>query len=481
MIATLALLAATAAAGKSVAVVVVPKDSPSGQAAVVVGKHARDAFWEGYDVLDVERFLQGGEASAAEQKTKEGRAALERGRAALDALEPTPALEALAEALVAFEQGAAALTDASPLVEAQLLEGAAWAIQGDQKAARRSFERALVLDPAAELPPGSFPPNVEKAWTEVKGAAGKAGTGTLTVYATPSAAEVWVDGRFRGSAPVVLEDVAVGRHVVRVWREGYLGYGAIVEVKKSVESSVQATLRPTTRFSQYDDLAARLSGGPTAAADVAAFLKVDQLWSAVVETKGTTVTVDARLTDGVSGKELAAASKAFTLDDKMEREVKQWITATFQGATPVGASPSTTTGPPRESFLPGERKVETPGSLIWGWVLVGTSAVPAIGGVALGVYSIYLYDTFRNRVPHQLSPELDDVRAAWAVSAGASDVLGAATIAMLAGGIALVVIGSNQKAELEDVLAEVPPPPPSRAPPPPALAAADAVPTGGAR
>lgn len=458
MIAALALLAATAAAGKSVAVVVVPKDSPSGQAAVVVGKHARDAFWEGYDLLDVERFLQGGEAGVAEQKAKEGRAALERGRAALDALEPTPALEALAEAVVAFEQGAASLTDASSLVEAQLLEGAAWAVQGDQKAARRSFERALVLDPAAELPPGSFPPAVEKAWSDAKAKAGTGGNGTLTVYATPAAAEVWVDGKFRGSAPVVLEDVPVGRHLVRVWREGYQGYGVVAEVKKSVEASVQATLRPTTRFSQYDDLAARLTGGPNAAADLASFLKVDQMFSAVVETKGTQATVDARLTDGVSGKELAAATKAFQVGPNLERELKQWIASTFQSATPAAPGPATTTttGPPKESFLPGERKVEAPPALTWGWVLVGTSAVPAIAGIALGVYSIYNYDAFRNRVPDQLDPRLNDVRSAWVVSAVASDVLGAATIAMLTGGIVLVVVGSNQKAELEDVLADAP-------------------------
>ncbi len=466
--AALLLLASTATAGKSVAVVVQPKDSPSGQAAVIVGKQARDQYWDGYDLLDIERFLMAGEESASDAKGKAGRAALERGKVALDALELAPALEALSEAVVSFEQAAPAMTNASPLVEAHLYEGAAWALQGDQKNAKKSFERALVVDPQAELPAGSFPAQVEKVWAEVKVKAQQGGVGTLTVYATPAAAEVWVDGRFRGAAPVVLDDMAVGRHVVRVWREGYSGFGTVTEVKKSVEASVQATLRPTTRFPQYDELAARLSGGANTAADLAQLLKVDQLFSAVVETKGEQVTVNARLTDGVSGKELVTASKAFDLKSPtLDREVKAWIATTFQSAAPtLATTPTTPSNSDKDSFLPGERKVDTPAALTWGWVLVGTSAVPAVAGLVLGIYSVYSYRVFKLDVPNQVDPRLDDVRSVWAITAGAADVCGAIFVGMLAGGIALVVVGSNEKQELEDVLASV------RAAPQPAIVAA---------
>lgn len=459
--------------GVSIAVVAVGKDSPSEGQAVVVGRIAKQGFERNpkYALLDTWRVLENGEEPAAARRRQKADAALERGRAALDALELSPALESLAEAIVGYEQALAAMSDVEPLVTALELQGAAYALSGDSKNARRAFERVFAVDPGATLSAG-LPEEVTALFEETRARVEKAPTGTLTVYAAPPAAEVWIDGRFRGSAPLSVDNLPAGRHYVRVARDGYATFGQPVEVKRRAEETVQATLRPTARFAEYDDLALRLRGGsPQAAAELAAMLKVDQLLSIVTEVLGEDVTVTATLTDGVGGGTLAQATKTFvTTSPRYRSDLELWLAQTFRKQQGVEApSGGSTTGGSASSgggFVPeAPKEAPTSGMTILGWVLTGGAILPLGVGIGFGVASLVPWDAYKNggeifdqpALRSQLDPALPDVQRSFFLTSLIADVGYLVAAVMVTTGVTLLVLGANEEEEIEDVLASASP------------------------
>lgn len=464
--------------GVSVAVVAVAKDSPSQVPAVVVGKVARDSYRRSprYAVLDLEVALEGQTNTTRAQRLQAAEDALERGQAAYDAFELDPALEALAEAIVAYEQSVAGLDDVAPLIEAFMLQGAAFALKGEEENATAAFKRALALDEAATMEGSAFPETAkalfEKARTEVQ----QMSTGTVTVYSAPAAAEVYIDGRFRGSAPLTVDDLRSGRHVVRILRDGYQPFGETVDVAEKREETVQATLRPTKSLSEYEGFQSRIKNDDERApAELAAFLKVEQLFVLVVEANGDNVQVTGKLIDGVTGQEVAGANKTFVATSARYRvEVENWVAENFRKEG-GGKSGGTTGNNGNESFLP-DKPVEppTPGILIAGWVIAGLTVVPVLVAIVSGVYALYAYDTYALQgrylaqitgeppqgVPDQPTavndPNAQFLFATLGISSILSDVMWVVAAATLTTGITLIVIGLNQKAEIDDVLAATP-------------------------
>src|SRR5205085_9482357 len=126
---------------------------------------------------------------------------------------------------------------------------------------------------------------VLKAFDEAVKDRKSAGEGSLTVYATAGAAEVWVDGVHRGAAPMTLA-MPVGRHYVRVVRDGYAAFGGTADVKRGSEASVQAQLKPTERLAKFEEQTAKLvreKDNAKVFTELAAFLQVDRLLGVVVE------------------------------------------------------------------------------------------------------------------------------------------------------------------------------------------------------
>ena len=65
--------------------------------------------------------------------------------------------------------------------------------------------------------------------------------GTLTINALPFG-EAFVDGDSLGTTPVRLEQVAAGRHTVRVVKNGYREFTRTVDVKEGETTNVVAQL-----------------------------------------------------------------------------------------------------------------------------------------------------------------------------------------------------------------------------------------------
>ncbi|MBT3375715.1 MAG: PEGA domain-containing protein [Lentisphaerae bacterium] len=68
-------------------------------------------------------------------------------------------------------------------------------------------------------------------------------TGAIHVESVPSRAEVSIDGRLWGTAPLTIEDVAYGEHVLRFEKHGHEPVSRAVTVSEK-EQTVRSTLKP---------------------------------------------------------------------------------------------------------------------------------------------------------------------------------------------------------------------------------------------
>ncbi len=448
-----------------VTAIAVAMDGGSAPVAVDVARIAHETLAHDRDVrqLDLERVLDGGEPLWV-SKLEAAEAAARKGTTALESVELPVAAEAFAEAVVAYEQAIAGMRDLTPLVDVLGRQGVVFALQGDKKNAEQAFARALALDPAWRIE-GTAPSRARASFEATVKAHKGAGQGSVTVYATTGAAEVWVDGVFRGIAPITL-DARAGRHYVRVAKDGHLAYGGAVEVRRGSEATVQATLRPTSRLAKLEELSHRVarskeSVGPVA--ELAAWLQVDRLVVLLVEDSGGSALITGTVVDGITGQQRARASKAFSPRDSFfERDVRNFVRERLapgasEGADaprrdpPPGPAPDDD-GPPTPSLLPGEaERVEAPGAVVGGWVLLGLSVIPIGTGIGFGVASLTYQDGFRNKLPSQLDPQLEPLRATWLTMSILTDVSWALAIGMVAGGTAALVIGYDEWAAREEV------------------------------
>lgn len=467
--------------GISIAVVVAGKDTPSYQQAMVVNQIAKQGFERNprFSLVDMEAILNNGPPTAMLARLRNAEGALERGMAAYDAFELEPALEAFAEAAIGFEQSVSGLTDFSLLVDVYRYQGASYALQGDSESALRSFSQALVIDPDTSLVDGSFPDTVQALFEAARQEVSQKQTGSLSVFAAPSAAEVWVNGVFRGSAPIEVSGLTQGRHYVKLVRAGYVSYGEAVDVTAGNEDTLQATLRPTVQLSNFDQLTAQLvAGDARAPGELAALFKVDQLFWATVEENGGNLLVNGYLTNGVTGELLLSANRTFTVSSHKYRvDLESWLAENFRRSVDASSSAqqnaNTATNNGGDSFLPDAPEgPPTPGILISGYIVTPLSVLPLLAGLGSGLYSFYSWDYYRNQgtifapvrallemeqagLNNQIESENENARLIFFLF-GASSIFADLSYVVsgigFAAGITMIIIGLNQKAQIQDVL-----------------------------
>ncbi|MEZ4409621.1 MAG: PEGA domain-containing protein [Polyangiales bacterium] len=143
--------------------------------------------------------------------------------------------------------------DRALAVELQLWAGACAALASDGAGARQAFLRALAYQPEATLPPGVFPPEVERAFDEVRRGVVLAGATARTVRTVPAGARVEVDGRPEGRTPVTLR-LTPGVHHLRLERTGYRRWVGPLTVEGAAMGDVEVVLAEAT----VDELRAQL-------------------------------------------------------------------------------------------------------------------------------------------------------------------------------------------------------------------------------
>lgn len=433
----------------------VPKDAGSAQAATLMAPALRDAFAGDtrFTLPDLEALLDDVPAPAAVVRLEEARRLKSKADLALSIVDLPVAADAYAQALVAFEQGTAALTDIVEVVDTFNAQATTFALLGDREAAQSAWTRALALDPGHRLPADATP-RVKKIFDAVLKGWTNPPMGQLTVYSTSGAAEVWVDGVPRGAAPLTI-DVPAGRHLVRVYREGFRAWGGAVEVKKGQEATAQAALKPTKTFAKLDELLTRLARNPDndlTIGDLSRLLKADRLVLAIVATEGSVASVTGIAIDAVNGRVVGRAEKSLPIEgDFFGRDATRFVRDRLVTAAAERAIVVESEEDRRKSRLAGDaEQVETPGAVIAGWVLTGVAVVPLGLGVGLGIATLSQSDAFRSRP--QVDPELPTIKNAWLFSAVGADVSYVAAAGLITGGVVLLVNGYAEQAAREDVL-----------------------------
>lgn len=76
-------------------------------------------------------------------------------------------------------------------------------------------------------------------------------SGSIEATSTPAGAYVFVDGVMRGLSPKTVGGIAEGKHVVRIWANGYNDYSVLVDVSIGKTTAVNAVLTKFGTISAY--------------------------------------------------------------------------------------------------------------------------------------------------------------------------------------------------------------------------------------
>lgn len=441
--------------GSTLAVVPVATDRSAEQAALEVGYIARTGFDRSpnYDVFPLETLLQS-QNQAERAAHEEARLKLQEGRTAYDALDLTGALASFTAAVLAFEKSASQWKSPEPVVETHLLMGATQALLGDAKSATDSFAQALMLDPRARMPSESMPevavPAMQNAHLQVTEAA----SGRLAVYSSPQMAEVWLDGRFRGVTPLQLDQIPTGRHYLRLVSPGYHNEGRTIDVAPHQETTIQSSLRPTAKLTDYQNSTSALRQGNTAAlAQMGQLLKVDRILFLRIQAAGPDITVFGILADGVTGETYQEAQKSFsTLSPLFRGEAENWLAASFrklQFSIPQ-VRPDQQLQPSDPGYVPPPMVSEGINNQIRsGYIFLTVAGLALTSGITFAVLSQQPRDDFK-KYP-QTSAE--EIRTAWFYYALGADLSYGASAILGGVGAFQLIRGYERKTQIDDVLA----------------------------
>lgn len=90
-------------------------------------------------------------------------------------------------------------------------------------------------------------------------------TGILAVESKPSAAQVYVDNRFKGETPFTLYNIPAGQHKVVIRKDGYLDYEKMVTVQVGRTESVDISLnsaKPVEEQKSVEEVQEKPEGMP---------------------------------------------------------------------------------------------------------------------------------------------------------------------------------------------------------------------------
>ena len=343
---------AQAAAAQKLAVVARGIGPGSDKAAALVGHYAHDALDtdERFELVNVTQALGNAERDRALHHFTVAEGLFQKAKEAYARLDLDVADDALRSCLSRYERHAGYVRDYKKVAEALMLLGAVRILRGDERMGQNFLEQALIAYPAIEPDPRIFNPAMRAQFSQTATHLGSRSAGVLALSTSPGAAAAYVDGRFVGVTPVVVESLAEGRHYVRVERDGYRPWGKVLAVGANGETSDSAVLKPTLHFEEFDALLERgarsLEGDPgdqrnVSVAELCRLLGADQVLLAEVRLDGERVRIVADQDDGRGRRGDKPAQHVFAYEPRLEvyeREVGLLLRNGFGYGQPAASS-----------------------------------------------------------------------------------------------------------------------------------------------
>jgi hypothetical protein len=362
--------------------------------------------------------------------------ALEKGRRSLADLRFDEAAKWLRRGVQALLADPARL-DFGKWSNAQLNLATALFRAGEEREAKDALVELITFVPSFRLPNG-FPPIFRREFEKAKKRIQKRPKSQLAVDGSREWT-VTVDGRSLGRAPVLVDRIPVGTHLVQVEGSGGDRFGCVVEISPGKLAKVRAAFPGQGLVIDENDLARLGRLARAAGAD-------DVLWGIVTRASGSRLAVSLVLysseADGVAALESvsveidadSARGQLKTLADEVAKRVASFgspdplpVTIAARGSpaqpSPVPSAPGAAPAPalvPRGASTssspavtgPTPRQTEDAGSAgprlgpspaIWKtWVIVTAGVVAAVG-VGIGAYLGY----------NALRPVTGTVSASW--------------------------------------------------------------------
>ncbi|MEL7371289.1 MAG: PEGA domain-containing protein [Myxococcota bacterium] len=169
-------------------------------------------------------------------------------------LEDTAALDAISDVIVRLSAVSQSPDAIGLLAEAHLLAGAVFLARNRIDAATARLRRALALQPNIKAPATRYAPRVRAELAALRGDPGTPAVLSVDVEPPEPNASVFVDGRLRGTTPIVLTNLPMGRHLVRVSAPGRLSFHTSVRLGERARR-VTAQLPIDPEVQQLTDVA----------------------------------------------------------------------------------------------------------------------------------------------------------------------------------------------------------------------------------
>ncbi|HEU5054979.1 MAG TPA: PEGA domain-containing protein [Kofleriaceae bacterium] len=204
-----------------------------------LGRHGYKPVQEGSIRAALEEPLpQGSGATPALGRARQHLAAAREAYADFEYDRAAGALEQIDELLLDREPSQPVI---EILIQRHLLAGQMHESRDRPDEAVDSFRLVRHLDPSrTSLDPGEYRPRVVSLYKKAR--PGRANA-TLSVTVTPAGAQVWIDGRSMGRAPVEATGLAPGRHWVVVSALGRSPRGKLVDVSAGKQRSLELDLK----------------------------------------------------------------------------------------------------------------------------------------------------------------------------------------------------------------------------------------------
>ncbi|MBS2028654.1 MAG: PEGA domain-containing protein [Deltaproteobacteria bacterium] len=431
LVLVIAMGAAREAAAKKVVVQVIALDHRLDRDAAVAHHHLRAAAQNDARVqfADVELDARGDTVSHRQGQLEQARILLNQSLDALDNMQEQVALEKLKQGIQLAMQ--ANLAESSTTVLLDLLAARAVADFRLNKSAEgnRDLLAVLTIDASYKFDPERITPEVEKAIAASRLKVQNAKATSLKVESSPVPGEVWIDGLYRGVAPMEVTELKPGDHVVTVTAPGYDLFQERHAAGPGEASKAQLPVAVAGKqlLARIDALKAAWSSGAAPAAQ------------ALVELGQADEAVCMAVVDGTAGRELQGirvgrdgkviSQGSAPLPDDAEPPPGA-VEGLWQSMLAIEAPAVAITQPSTPTVRSSARpKAGNP----WKYVAAGTAGLTLVSGLVLGTSAAGDASTARN------TPQVDATAYQHAVNSGKSKALFADVcfgVAALSGGVA---------------------------------------------
>ncbi len=337
--------------------------------------------------MPLDDVLNAGANATAIQNIAFGQEALEEGMKAFNSGNCDDAIDQLSQAVTYFEQSMAFLDDPDEYTSALIHQGVCLARTGAKGPAVQVLTKAFIVKPRLKFEGFAK----EKAvFEKARGVMSNRALSSIAVTTTPDSSRVFVNGRYRGTAPAYRPGLRRGVHFVRVERQGYGREGLKVNTQSgSADAKVSVRIRPARKKSVLGTLLPGLQkefGAEEAGAVTArlqGLLLVDYVVLYRAVGPSTKKSVQLVLYDLVSGRRLNKVTS--TVDwDARDKSAKNAVLALTKQLVSVELQTLVTIVDPE----PGNGGKTRAGGIVtkwWFWTIIGAAVLGGTIGAVVAL------------------------------------------------------------------------------------------------